>query len=64
MGFGQRSLKLKELIGVRNLRFCQNLSKVFFLSRTQMPPWKEGHPTIKTSVPSYEHSFLKKHLLP
>ena len=34
MGFGKKSLKLKKLMGVRNLRFCQKLSKYF--SRTQM----------------------------
>ena len=36
MGFGKKSLKLKKLMGVRNLGFCQKLSKDFFLSRTQM----------------------------
>ena len=30
MGFGQKYLKLKELMGIRNLPFCQKLSKKFF----------------------------------
>ena len=62
MGFGQKYLKLKELMRIRNLPFCQELSKKIFLqnSNTLM---ERSISDNKTPVLSYEHICLMKHLL-
>ena len=61
MGFGPKSLKFREMMGLRNLHFYQKYQKFFNLSRTKMLQKKEAYQTTKTPVPSYKHNCLMKH---